>query len=77
MIRPIERTILQCIRNVLFDSGWEVTDVHIRKPRIFKLADIETELFDHHLEAGSSQMYVCITEVDLIGAVVADKEIRN
>ena len=77
MIRPIERTILQCIGNVLFDSGWEIIDVRIRKPRIFELADIETELFDHRLEASNPQLQVRVVEVHLIGAVVADKEIRN
>ena len=77
MIGPIERTILQSVGNVLFDSGWEIIDVRIRKPRIFELAYIETELFYHRLEASNSQLLVRVVEVYLIGAVVADKEIRN
>ena len=77
MIRPIERTILQSVGNVLFDSGWEIIDVRISKPGIFELADIETELFDHRLEASNSQLHVRILEVDLIDAVIAEKEIRN
>ena len=77
MIGPIERTILQCVGNVLFDTGWEITDVSIRKPRIFELADIETEPFDHRLEASNSQLQVRVVEVHLIGAVVADKEIGD
>jgi len=77
MIRPIEGTILQSVGNVLIDSRWEIMDIRISKPGIFELADIETELFDHRLEASNSHLHVRVLEVDLIGAVIADKEIRN
>ena len=62
---------------MLFDSGWEVIDFRIRKPGVFELANIETESCDHRLDAGNSQLLVHIIKVDLIGAVIADKEIRN
>ena len=62
---------------MLFDSGWEILDVCIGKPGIFELADIETELFNHRLEASNSKLHVRVLEVDLIGTVIADKEIRN
>ena len=77
MIRPIEGTILQSVGNVLIDSRWEIMDVRISKPGIFELADIETELFNHRLEARNSQLHVRILEADLIRALIADKEIRN
>jgi len=77
VIRPIEGTILQSVGNVVSDSRWEIMDVRISKPGVFKLADIETELFGHRLEASNSQLHVRVLDVDLIGAVIADKEIRN
>jgi hypothetical protein len=49
MVRPIERTILQSIGNVLLDSGLEIFNLCIGNPGIFKLADIETELANHCL----------------------------
>jgi len=45
MIWLIERTILQSLGNVLLDEGWETFNLCISEPGIFKLADIETELF--------------------------------
>jgi len=77
MIRPIEGTILQSVGNVVSDSRWEIMDVRISKPGIFELADIETELFDHRLETSNSQLHIRVVEVDLMGALIADKEIRN
>ena len=76
MIGPIKGTILQTVGNVLRDSGWEILDVLISESGIFEPADIETELLNHRLEAGNSQLHVCILEVDLIveGTVAADKE---
>ena len=73
----MKRTVLQSIRDVLLDSGWEIFDICIRNPGIFKPADIETELFHHRLEAGNPQLHVRVFKVDLIDAVIADKEIRN
>ena len=62
---------------MLFDSGWEVIDFRICKPGVFELANIEMELCNHRLDAGNSQLLVHIIKVDLIGAVIADKEIQN
>ena len=47
----------------------------IGKPGILKLADIETELFNHCLEASNSKLHIHFLEVDLIDAVIADKKI--
>ena len=47
----MEATILQGVRNVLLHSGWEILDICISKPGIFELADVETKLCSHHLEA--------------------------
>src|SRR5882757_8155083 len=44
MVRPMEATILQGVRHVLFNSGWEICNVRISEPGIFELADVETEL---------------------------------
>ena len=60
---------------MLFDSRWEVHDVCIGKPGILELADIETELFNHCLEASNSKLHIHFLEVDLIDAVIADKKI--
>ena len=73
----MQRTILQGVGDVLFDSGWEILHILISDPGIFELADIETELFDHRLEASNSQLQVCVFEVYLVGTVIADKEIGN
>jgi len=73
----METTILQGVRNVLFHLGWEVFNVCISKPGIFEIADVETKLHSHHLKASDPQLHVCVSEVHLIVAVVADKEIIN
>ena len=62
---------------MLFDSQWEVMNVRIGKSGVFELADIETELFDHRLEARNSQLHICGFEANLIDTVIADEEIRN
>jgi len=77
MIRPIERTILQSFGDVLFDSGWQILNGCIRKPRVAELADIEPELANHRLEGGNSQLPICVSEVDLVFAAIADKEIGD
>ena len=77
MVQPMEATILQGVRNVLFHSGREIFNVCISKPGIFEVADIETKLSSHHLEAGDPQLYVCVSEVHLIVAAIADEEIVN
>jgi len=70
---PIERAILRRVANVLFDSGWGVFNICISKPGIFKLADIETELFDHRLQASCA--HICVLEIALIVTVVADEKL--
>src|SRR5258706_5900922 len=77
MVQPMETTILQGVRNVMFHLGWEIFDVCISKPRIFEIADVETKLRSHHLDASDPQLHVCVSEVHLIVAVIADKEIVN
>ena len=73
----METAILQGVRNVLFDVQLEIFNVHISEPEIFKFADVETELHNHHLETGNPQLHICISEVHLIVAAIADKEIVN
>ncbi len=73
----METTILQRVRNVLFHSGWEISDVCIGEPGIVELADIETELGGHHLEASNPQLHVRVSDVHLIVAAIAEKEIAN
>jgi hypothetical protein len=51
MIGPIETAVLQSVGDVLFNSRFEIFDVCISEPGIFELADIETQLSDHRLEA--------------------------
>ena len=77
MVQPMEATILQGVRNILFHSGWEILNVCISKPGIFEIADVETELHSHHLEARDSQLHIRVSEVHLIVAAIADKEIVN
>ena len=77
MVEPMETTVLQGFRNVLFHSGWEFFDVCIGKPGIFEIADVETKLRNHHLKARGPQLHVHISEVHLIVAVIANKEIGN
>ena len=73
----METTILQGVRNVLFYSGWEISDVCIGKPGIIELADVEMELRRHRLEACNPQLHVRVSDVHLIAAVIAEKEIVN
>jgi len=73
----MKRTILQDVGNVLFNSGWEIINVGISEPGILELADIETELRDHYLETSNTQLHICISDVHLIVAAIADKEIVN
>ena len=77
MVRPVETAILQGIGNVLFHSGWEVSNVCIGEPGIFKIADIETEPFYHRLEAGDTLLCVRLEQVDLIHTTIAEEEIGN
>ena len=77
MVEPMETTVLQGFRNVLFHSGWEISDLHIGEPRIVKLADVETKLNSHRFKTSSTQLHVCISDVHLIFAAIADKEIVN
>jgi len=57
--------------------GWEIFNVCVSKSGIFEIADVETKLHSHHLEAGDTQLQVRISEVHLIVAAIADKEIVN
>ena len=78
MMRPIERTILQSIGNVLFDSGLEIYNILISPSRVFEVADIEAELINHRLHARNPKFHICRAEVHLIVAgVFGGKEIRN
>jgi len=77
MVQPIETTILQGVRNVLFHSGWEILNVCISKTGIFEIANVETKLSSHHLEASDPQPHVRISDIHLAVAVIADKEIEN
>ena len=42
MVRPIERTILQRVGNVLLDPGLEILNLSVGHPGILKIADTET-----------------------------------
>ena len=77
MIQPMETTILQGVRDILFHLGWEICNVCIGELGIVELAYIETELGGHHLEACKSQLHVRVSEVHLIVAAIAEKEIVN
>ena len=73
----METTILQGVRNVLLHSGWEISDVCIGEPGIVELTDVETELGSHRLEACDPQLHVRLSDVHLIAAAIAEKEIVN
>ncbi len=75
MVQPMEATILQGARNILFHSGWEIFNVCIGEPGIVELADVETELGSHHIEACNPQLHIRISDVYLVAAVIAEKEI--
>jgi len=77
MVRPVETAILQGVGNVLLHSGWEVANVCVGEPGIFEIADIEAEPFHHRLEAGDALLRVCLSQVALIPAPIAEKEIGN
>ena len=68
---------MQSLGNVLFDSGWEIVNVHIREPGIFEFTDIETELFDHCLDAGNAQLHIRVLGIDLVGAVITGEKVGN
>jgi len=73
----METTILQGVRNVLFHLGWEIFNVCISRPGIFKIVDVEMKSCSHHLKANDPQLHVCVSEIHLIVAAIADKEIVN
>jgi hypothetical protein len=52
-------------------------NVRIREPGIFELADIESELFNHGIQARNTQIYIRLSGVDMIVAVtvIPEKEI--
>ena len=77
MARPVEAAILQGVGNVLFHSGWEIFNICVGEPGIFEIADIETELFYHRLEADDTLLCVRLAQVDLILAAITEKEIGN
>ena len=77
MVQPMETTILQGVRNVLFHSEWEILDVCISKLGIFEIADVESKLRSHHIEAIDPQLHVRVSEVHLIVTAIADEEIIN
>ena len=77
MVQPMEAAILQGVRDILFHSGWEMLNICIGEPGIFKVADVETKLHSLHLEAGDPQSPVLVSEVHLIVAVIAEQEIEN
>ena len=68
---------MQRIWNVLFDSGLKILNFGISEPGIFEFADIETELFNHRIEAGNTLLRVCLSQCDLIVAEIAEDEIGN
>ena len=77
MVRPVETAILQGVGNVLFHSGWEISNGCIGEPGIFEIANIEAEPFYHRLEAGGTLLRVRLSQVDLILAAIAEEEIGN
>jgi len=77
MVQPIDTTILQGVRNVLFHLGWKILNICISKPGIFKIANVEAKLRIHHLEASDPHLHVRVSEVYLILAAIADKEIAH
>ena len=77
MVRPMQTTILQGVRNVFFHSGREIIYVCIGEPGIFELADVETEMSNHRLETGIPQLHVRFSDVHVIVAAIAHKVIVN
>jgi hypothetical protein len=74
MVRPMERTILQGVGNILFNAGWEIFNVFIGEPGILELANVETELRNHRVEASNAQLHIRILEVHLVVAAMVDKK---
>ena len=77
MVQPMEATILQGVGNILFHSGWEISNLRIGELGIVELADVETKLCSHRAETSNPQLHVCVSDVHLIVAAIADKEIVN
>src|SRR5258706_882064 len=77
MVQQIVTHILQGVRDVLYHSGWEILNICISKPGIFEIANVETKLRSHHLEASDPQLHIRVSEVHLIVATVTDKKIIN
>ena len=77
MVCPIAATIPQSVGNVLFGPGFKIFNVCIGEPRIFELADIETELVDHCFETSNSKVNMRVLEPNLVVTVLADEEFRN
>ena len=77
MVQPMKTTILQGIQDVLVHLGWEIFNVCISKAGIFKIADVETKLHSHYVEASDPQLHIHILEVHLIVRVIAGEEIVN
>ena len=77
MVQPMKTTILQGIRDILFHSGWEISNVCVGEPGILELANVETELRGHRLEASNHQLHIRISDAHLIVAAIAEKEIVN
>ena len=73
----MQAAILQGVRDVLFNSRWEVLDVSISEPGIFELADVEAEMRNHRLDASDPEVHIRVSDVHLIVAAIADKEIVN
>ena len=65
------------VGNVLFDAGWEIAGGFNSEPRIFELANVETQLRDHRVETGNPELHVGVLHVHLIISAIADKEIEN
>jgi len=65
------------VGEVLFHSGWEIFDICISKQGIFKLADIETELFNQRLQASNAQLRMCALEIELTVTAVVDEKTRD
>ena len=77
MVQPMETTILQSVRNVLFHPECEIFHVFIGEPGIVELADVETEVGGHRLDTPNPQLYVGVSGVHSMAAAIAEKEIRN
>ena len=77
MVQPMETAVLQGVGNVLSHSGWEISNLRIGDPGIVELADVETKSRSHCLDTSNPQLHVRLSEVHLIVAAIANKEIVN